>query len=388
MYRAVRVVEHCAQTHFLDSSELAKYESEAAHASHLASNAIGKARASSAVAAASGHGRDMDSLLVEWQKARAPAPKTIASHTRVIDRFVTHVGKITADQVTRAHIVQFKDRLSAAGFSTNVVQTSLSQLGSMFAVAVSRAWREDNPCAGIRADTKVRRARKSARPSFDISTLNRIFAGPAYVGARPAWSGIGATPATYWLPLLGLYTGARVEELCQLHPDDIYEETYINASSERQSCWVIRLTHNEDRKQAVKTAGSVRRIPLHREMVARGFLAFVASRRAKARVFYEMKADKFGVESGVWSLWWIREYLRKHCSPSDPKMVFHSFRHTFKDVCREHGITKEIADALQGHSEGDSSSNYGAEFYPLRPLVEAMDRYHVPGVKLPGPFSA
>ncbi|QRR06483.1 site-specific integrase [Burkholderia sp. MS455] len=387
MYRSARVVEHCAHTHLLSNSELAKYEAEADRATHQASNAIGKARASSAVAVAATQpreaGHDMDALFAEWEKARSPAPKTIASHLRVIGRFTKYVGNLDAALVTKAHIVQFKDKLTDAGFSTNVVQTCITQLGSMFSVAVSRAWREDNPCAGVRVDVKIRRARKSARPSFDVPTLNRIFSGPAYVGERPAWSGVGASPATYWLPLLGLYTGARVEELSQLHPEDVYEETYIGGDGKRRSCWVLRLTHNEERQQGVKTAGSVRRIPLHREMVTRGFIEFVASRRDKPRVFYEMKADKFGVESGVWSLWWIREYLRKYCSPSDPKMVFHSFRHTFKDVCRDHGITKEIADALQGHSDGDASSNYGGEFYPLRPLVEAMEKYEVHGVTLP-----
>ncbi|WP_330997251.1 site-specific integrase [Burkholderia stagnalis] len=381
MFLSARVVEHCDRTGLLNATERAKYDMP----SHQASNAIGKARASSAVASVQTRetGRNMDALLAEWEKARSPAPKTVASHARVISRFIEYVGNLDAGTVTKAHVVQFKDKLTDTGFSTNVAQTSLTQLGSMFSVAVSRAWREDNPCTGIRVDVKVRRARKSARPPFDVATLNRIFSGPAYAGERPKWTGVGATPATYWLPLLGLYTGARVEELCQLHPDDIYEETYIEASGARRACWVARLTHNEERQQGVKTAGSVRRIPLHREIVERGFIEFARSRSGKPRVFYEMKADKFGVESGVWSLWWIREYLRKYCSPSDPKMVFHSFRHTFKDVCRDHGITKEIADALQGHSDGDASSNYGAEFYPLRPLVEAMEKYVVHGVTLP-----
>lgn len=381
MFLSARVIEHCDRTGLLTTTERARYDTSA----HEAANAIGKARASSAVATARPHetGRNMDALIAEWEKARSPAPKTVASHARVISRFIEHVGNLDAGTVTKAQVVQFKDKLTDAGFSSNVVQTSLVQLGSMFSVAVSRAWRDDNPCNGVRVDVKARRSRKSARPAFDTPTLNRIFSGPAYVGERPKWTGVGASQATYWLPLLGLYTGARVEELCQLHPDDIYEETYVEANSARRTCWVVRLTHNEERQQGVKTAGSIRRIPLHGEIVARGFIEFVRSRSGKPRVFYEMRPDKFGVESGVWSLWWIREYLRKYCSPSDPKMVFHSFRHTFKDVCRDCGITKEIADALQGHSDGDASSNYGAEFYPLRPLVEAMEKYAVHGVTLP-----
>ena len=64
-------------------------------------------------------------------------------------------------------------------------------------------------------------------------------------------------------------------------------------------------------------------------------------------------------------------------------MVFHSFRHSFKDICRECGIGEDVRDALQGHSEGDSAGGYGGEFYPLCPLVKAMERYTVHGVTLP-----
>jgi hypothetical protein len=62
--------------------------------------------------------------------------------------------------------------------------------------------------------------------------------------------------------------------------------------------------------------------------------------------------------------------------------VFHSFRHTFKEVCRDCDIGKELADAIQGHDDGDSSDSYGGEFYPLRPLVRAMSMYQVKGLQL------
>jgi integrase len=110
---------------------------------------------------------------------------------------------------------------------------------------------------------------------------------------------------------------------------------------------------------------------------------YAQQQKGKPRVFHELRKDKHGVESSLWSAWWISRMLRTECAPTSPKMVFHSFRHTFKDVCRECGISKELGDALQGHSEGDASSNYGGEFYPLRPLVEAMQKYEVHGVKLP-----
>ncbi|RQT68086.1 hypothetical protein DF045_27105 [Burkholderia cepacia] len=116
--------------------------------------------------------------------------------------------------------------------------------------------------------------------------------------------------------------------------------------------------------------------------MARGFIEYVQSKEGSARIFDELRPDRYGNESTYWAQWFIR-YLRAECKPASPKMVFHSFRHTFKDVCRECGIDKSVRDALQGHSEGDAAGNYGAEFYPLRPLVDAMSKYEVHGVTLP-----
>jgi hypothetical protein len=76
--------------------------------------------------------------------------------------------------------------------------------------------------------------------------------------------------------------------------------------------------------------------------------------------------------------------MRKAGAIAGRNMVFHSFRHQFKDVCRACGITKELADALQGHTEGDSAGGYGAALYPLNPMMDAMSKYKVHGVKLPG----
>jgi hypothetical protein len=55
---------------------------------------------------------------------------------------------------------------------------------------------------------------------------------------------------------------------------------------------------------------------------------------------------------------WVSSHLRKKCGISDPQKVFHSFGHTFKDACREAGISQDVHNALTGHTtagvgEGD-----------------------------------
>ncbi|MGG1947056.1 site-specific integrase [Trinickia sp. NRRL B-1857] len=221
-----------------------------------------------------------------------------------------------------------------------------------------------------RVSVVVKRAEK-ARISFDAATLTTIFSSPIYTeGLRPIR---GAGEAAYWVPLLAAFTGARVEELCQLAPDDVFKES---------GHWCVRFVQDAERGQRVKNAGSVRRIPLHAELIRLGFVDFARSQEDKPRLF-DLKADRHGRVSPTWAKW-FSEYLRRVCKVTDPRMTFHSFRHTFKDACRAGGVDRDVSDALTGHSDGSASSGYGAEFYPLAPLVKAIANIRISGAVLPG----
>ena len=90
-----------------------------------------------------------------------------------------------------------------------------------------------------------------------------------------------------------------------------------------------------------------------------------------------------GVLTGNWSKWWGR-YLRNTVGIKDRRKVFHSFRHTFKDACREARIPQEAHDALTGHSEGtNQGSNYGSGQYPLSALTAAIADVCYAGLELP-----
>lgn len=131
---------------------------------------------------------------------------------------------------------------------------------------------------------------------FDLPALKAIFSGPVYSeGTRPV---CGAGDAAYWLPLLGLFTGARLEELGQLRPEDVYEETYFNDSDAEQCAWVLRIS-GYGAGQQVKNEGSNRRFPIHPELVRLGFLKYVAQAAGRARLFDKLKPDPYGTETGT-----------------------------------------------------------------------------------------
>lgn len=121
-------------------------------------------------------------------------------------------------------------------------------------------------------------------------------------------------------------------------------------------------------------------------MIELGFIEHAKQAVGRARIFNELIPDPYGRESGNWSSW-FNHYLRTKVGVSDPRMVFHGFRHTFKDAARNCEIEEAVSDALTGHSGGKVGRKYGASNYPLRPLVEAINRYRIPGLVLPAPAS-
>jgi integrase len=314
-----------------------------------------------------------------WAKERQPEPRTADAFNRAVTRFRRLVGDIPVPSITKAHVVTYKDKLQEDGCSPITTRASLSQLQTLLRFAMGRAWVESNVGDGVTVTDKARGPAKASRPPMSVSTLNRLFASKVYTeGFRPVQ---GAGEAVYWLPLLGLYQGARIEELAQIAPTDVYQEAYREASGKEATAWVLRIT-DQGEGQGVKNTGSVRRVPIHPELIRLGFIEYCQQQHGQLRIFPLLRKDKDGREAPIWSKWWHRDYFRRYCKP-DPKEVFHSLRHLFKDVCRENDIDTKIADYLQGHTDSTASGSYGSQYYPLRPLVAAMRKFEIHGVHLP-----
>ncbi len=193
---------------------------------------------------------------------------------------------------------------------------------------------------------------------------------PIYAtGDRPRG---GAGDAARWLPLLALFTGARLEELGTLRATDVQVDGDID----------ILDINTLDEGKRLKTKSSRRKVPIHAELVRLGFLVYVEARRksgAGALLFPDLKADSKGVMTGNWSKWWGR-YVRAN-GITDPRKVFHSFRHTFKTECRAVGMGREFHDAITGHSSGGVGERYG-ERYPVPVLAREIAKVKYEGLDL------
>ncbi|WP_144158003.1 site-specific integrase [Paraburkholderia sp. BCC1885] len=330
--------------------------------------------------------RSLDALIEIWEKARTPEIPVVNAYKRTVLRFKEIIGDIPVRQIAKAQIITFKDTLPTKDVSIGVTRQAVGHLNALFNIAIGEDWRTDNPCKGVRVyeeNPDNLKSAEEARPPFDIQTLNNLFASPIYQPGYVATTDNEGGVAAYWLPLLGLFTGARVEELAQLRPTDVFEESYYDNTGAECKAWVVQIVEDATDGLSVKNKHSIRRLPLHSELINRGFVEFVKSQTGKKRIFDKLVSDKYGRESSPYAQWFTR-YLRRDCKPTSPKMTFHSFRHTSKDIMRNCRIGKDERDAIHGHAEKGQAGEYGGTFYPLAPLVDALNKYVIHGVNLPG----
>jgi len=323
----------------------------------------------------------LDALVDRWAKERRREGKSLDTHRAIARRFTELVGLIPVQKITKRDALAFKDKLLEAGDTPANVNVKLTRLRTLLNFAYDNDLIASKPASGITVLDPD--ADRNKRRPFDRAALKAIFGSPVYTqDERPTQ---GRDEAAYWLPLLALYTGARMEELGQLRPGDVREEAYLDAADEERTAWVLSITEDDDGDLKPKNAGSERLVPVHADLVTLGFTRFAKAANAagQARLFPALKANVYGRLTAKWGEW-FSTYKRDVCGITDGRMVFHSFRHTFKDNARHSGMIEGVQRQIMGHAGKDVADDYGSG-YGLHPLVEGMKAYRVPGFTLPKP---
>jgi integrase len=247
----------------------------------------------------------------------------------------------------------------------------LANFSSFLNWAVNEEVIARNPIRGLRLPDTV--AKKDKRHPFSADQLQAIFNAPLYRGCQDGERGYSKLGderprnARFWVPLIGLHTGMRLNEICQLDVTDVREVEGVH-------CIVVcegSLDGTEDKK--LKTVASERIIPIHPTLLACGFLAFVKQRQREGRtkLFYEIDAGPRGKRGVAFSKWFTQ--FSRSCGAYRPRTSFHSFRHCFRDELRaariDHGVAMALGGWRASSSEGMASQHYGSGY-----RVAALDR--------------
>lgn len=155
------------------------------------------------------------------------------------------------------------------------------------------------------------------RNSFTKVDLEKLFNSDAYIKGRHKQA------SHFWVPLIGIYTGARLNEICQLQVKDVYLEKETNR-------WVFDINEDKqsDPNKSLKKPYHARLVPIHKKLIELGFLEYLDSQKKQKRLFSDLpfvsSNNKYGDKL---QRWFNRTYL-KNCSITALNTSFHSLRHT------------------------------------------------------------
>lgn len=226
--------------------------------------------------------------------------------------------------------------------SRNNSRIVFETVSSFFKRLVDRGLIDRNPCSGLAIKKDARAERK--RHPFTPATLETLFSSSVFAPKHAKFD------SSYWVPLIGLFTGMRLGEICQLWTDDLIEVDGIKC---------IRVRHSEARDQRLKTGDSERTIPVHRELERLGLIAWWRSKQIlePARLFPEIPKSASDTFSDAFSKRFA--YQMRKLGLAGKGLVFHSFRHTFVDGMRNAGIDEATQKALGGWKAKDVHAQYG-----------------------------
>ena len=237
----------------------------------------------------------------------------------------------------------------------------------------------------VLSDKDIRR-KGVKREAFTQDELKALFGDMGkYVQATEG------VPSRFWAPLIALYSGMRLEEICQLHLSDIVKEDGVLCFSINEE------SGGSGYVKHVKSSAGIRKVPVHPHLWDElGLKKFVASRWAKTSkekytstlLFPDLQervnaVNHATVKLGSALTHWFTRYRRsvgvggQHGEPSTK--AFHSFRHTVIEYLhKEARVDLSMLQAVVGHEMVDMgvTENYAGDWPVKTLLTDVIARLH------------
>lgn len=310
----------------------------------------------------------LDCYISEKQRMQSWTERTQKDFIKKLTFFCQQVTDIPVSSITKQHIREVKDIIDKlpAGYSSTYKKHTLEEIKAGAVPLKDRAvpvtlnkfygvinsfliWLQtnyDEITVDLTKILKVNAPSQTARQReiFSSEDLKKIFSSQEY--QEKSFN----ADYKYWVPLIGYHTGMRLEEICQLYLSDIQQEDGI---------WFFNLTQNEDKH--LKTAAAIRKVPIHPDLIEKyHFLDFVEQQKKQncERLFPELKK-----QSGRYSHYasrWFGKYLKDIGVKTDDNFKdFHSFRHTFTQMCKLADVEEYKVKEVVGHETGTKNITYG-----------------------------
>lgn len=307
-------------------------------------------------------------LLVDYVRSRQLIGKgTVAEKrwTPVFADLIKFIGHNDARRLTKQNLMEWRDERLKTLSPKTVSHVNLASVRTVL------KWAVEND----RLDANVAENVRQAVPKRQLSREKGFTDAEALAILKAAWNhkpperdnpatmeSPELTAAKRWAPFLCAFTGARIAEITQLRKEDFRMEGDIP---------VMRITPAAG---SVK-AGDFRDVPLHPQLVELGLLDFVRE-SSDGPLFYPSRRGTKPRQAAKTVAGRISMWLQSLNVVPEGVAPSHGWRHRFKTVGRELGISDRTLDAIQGHASKTAGDNYGdVTLKTKRAAIDFLDRY-------------
>ena len=248
--------------------------------------------------------------------------------------------------------VDEKDRIS-----TTTVNNILGYVSSFMKWSRINGFVEVNFFEGMKLKKQIRQ--RDERDRFTEKEIKKIFQKHNYIEFTEVEN---HKYSNYWSPLISIFSGLRLNEICSLYLDNIIQEK-VNG---RKKIWCFNILEEPDRPDKhLKTLSSKRVVPIHDTLIDLGFIEFVELLKKRhtnrQRLFQELKYGEGSYIRNV-SYFFNKKYLPLLGLKTDKKN-FHSIRHTVVDHLKQRLVDISFINELVGHHHGNIDlDRYGKGF--------------------------
>ncbi len=225
-----------------------------------------------------------------------------------------------------------------------------------------------SPFEKILFSKKLIRDDSETRIVWQADHLQALFTSPAWTGCQS--QSHRSTPGThvfederFWVPIIGLFTGMRENEICSLRIDALRRH-------DKAGCWIIQVVKG-------KTANAKRQIPVHPELENIGLLDYANAARQEGHdmLFPSLRANRRTGSLAVAFGKWFTRY-RQATGLFEKGRDFHSLRHTFETLLIQNFRGDQVLmRAMMGHQQEGMDRVYFHGFEPEQtyPVIKSLD---------------
>jgi integrase len=288
--------------------------------------------------------------------------KVISKFRDSLIRFPSnHTKRPTYREKTISEIVIMTALKPAASpLSVSSVNKHIIRTGAFLKWAVRRGYVAANYAEGLTITKKGKASEE--REAYSTEDLVKLIQSLLAGGVKMRMT----DPERFWIPILGLYSGARLNELCQLLLVDIKEDA---------GSGIICFDINAQGEKTLKNEASRRVVPIHPILLELGFMDYIMEMRGRGELqlwpTLKKKRGGFSQDFGKWFQRWNRQFVSKN-----PKRVFHSLRHSLADNLKQRGVDGNIIAEILGHSLGSMSLGRYGKGYEPKVLLDATRTPH------------